>query len=168
MKILTYPNPKLKRKAEAVKAFNKELAKIAKEMFQFMYKLNGVGLAATQIGLPYCLAVVNPTRQPAGEIVLINPRFTKTGPGTVNEDEGCLSVPGLSARVKRFANVTCEYQNLKGEKVVLEARELLARILQHEIDHLNGILFIDRLSEDERKLLLNRGSQKAKDEISPS
>lgn len=156
MKILTYPHPSLKKKSTLIKVFNKELAKIAKEMFQFMYKLNGVGLAATQVGLPYSIAVINPTRKTSDEIVLINPRFTKTGPGTVSEEEGCLSVPGISARVKRFTSVICEYHNLKGEKVVLEARELLARILQHETDHLNGVLFIDRLSEDERKLLLNK------------
>ncbi|MBI5778598.1 MAG: peptide deformylase [Planctomycetes bacterium] len=164
MKILTYPNPSLKRKSTSIKVFNKELAKIAKEMFQFMYKLNGVGLAATQVGLPYSIAVINPTRQPADEIVLINPRFTKTGPGTINEEEGCLSVPGISARVKRFTAVTCEYHNLKGEKAVLEARDLLARILQHEIDHLNGVLFIDRLGEDERKILLNKSPAKTKNE----
>jgi len=164
MKILTYPHPSLKRKSTPIKVFNKELAKIAKEMFQFMYKLNGVGLAATQIGLPYSIAVINPTRKTSDEIVLINPRFTKIGPGTVSEEEGCLSVPGISARVKRFNSVICEYHNLKGEKVVLEARELLARILQHETDHLNGVLFIDRLGEDERKLLLTKSPRKAKDE----
>lgn len=164
MKILTYPNPSLKKKAAPIKTFNKELAKIAKEMFQFMYKLNGVGLAATQVGLPYSIAVINHTRKTSDEIVLINPRFIKAGPEIVNEEEGCLSVPGLSARVKRFGSVTCEYHNLKGEKVVLEARELLARILQHEIDHLNGILFIDRLGEDERKALLNKDAKKPKDE----
>jgi peptide deformylase len=154
MKMLTYPNPSLNKKAAAVKVFNKELAKTAKELFQFMYKFNGVGLAATQVGLPYSIAVINPTRKSADEIVLINPRLTKTGPEIVCEEEGCLSVPGVSARVKRFTGVTCEYHNLKGEKVVLEARDLLARILQHEIDHLNGILFIDRVPAGERKSLL--------------
>ncbi|MEK7309620.1 MAG: peptide deformylase [Planctomycetota bacterium] len=164
MKILTYPHPSLQRKSAAIKVFNKELAKIAKDMFQFMYKLNGVGLAATQVGLPYSIAVINPSRKTSDEIVLINPRFTKTSRETVREDEGCLSVPGLSARVKRHSGVTCEYHNLKGEKVVLEARELLARILQHEIDHLNGILFIDRLADDERKILLTKRPAKTKDE----
>jgi len=164
MKILTYPHPSLKRKAAAIKVFNKELAKIAKDMFQFMYKLNGVGLAATQIGLPYNIAVVNPTRKTSDEIVLINPRFTKASKETVNEEEGCLSVPGISARVKRHTGVTCEYYNLKGEKIILEARELLARILQHETDHLNGVLFIDRLTDDEKKALLSKVPAKAKNE----
>lgn len=164
MKILTYPHPSLQKKSGAIKIFNKELANIARKMFQFMYKLNGVGLAATQVGLPYSIAVINPTRQTSDEIVLINPRFIKTSRETVHEDEGCLSVPGLSARVKRHIGVTCEYHNLKGEKAVLEARELLARILQHEIDHLNGILFIDRLTDDERKALLTKSPAKAKDE----
>ena len=156
MKILTYPHPTLRKKAAVIKVFNKELANIARKMFQFMYKLNGVGLAATQVGLPYSIAVINPTRKAADEIVLINPRFIKTSRETVTEDEGCLSVPGLSARVKRHLGVTCEYYNLKGEQVILEARELLARILQHETDHLNGILFIDRLSAEERKSALQK------------
>lgn len=164
MKILTYPHPSLKRKSTAIKMFNKELAKIAKAMFQFMYKLNGVGLAATQVGLPYSIAVINPTRKTSDEIVLINPLFTKASRETVQEDEGCLSVPGISARVKRHTDVTCEYYNLKGEKVILEAHELMARILQHEIDHLNGILFIDRLTDDERKILLDKSPAKAKNE----
>lgn len=155
MKILTYPHPALQRKSVTVKVFNKELANIARKMFQLMYKLNGVGLAATQVGLPYSIAVINPTRKTSDEIVLLNPRFIKTSKETITEDEGCLSVPGVSAQVKRHISVTCEYHNLKGEKIILEARELLAKILQHEIDHLNGILFIDKLSANERKSALS-------------
>jgi len=154
MKIMTYPHPSLQRKSGTVKVFNKELANIARKMFQLMYKLNGVGLAATQVGLPYSIAVINPTRKTSDEIVLLNPRLIKTSKEIITEDEGCLSVPGISAQVKRHISVTCEYHNLKGEKTVLEARELLAKILQHEIDHLNGILFIDKLSANERKLAL--------------
>jgi len=156
MKILTYPHPSLQRKSGSIKIFNKELANIAKKMFHLMYKLNGVGLAANQVGLPYSIAVINPTRKESEEIVLVNPRLIKASRETIHEDEGCLSVPGVSAQVKRHLGVTCEYYNLKGEKAVLDARELLAKILQHEIDHLNGILFIDRLSAEERQEALRK------------
>lgn len=154
MKILTYPHPALGKKAPAIRLFNKELANITRKMFQLMYKLNGVGLAANQVGLPYSIAVINPTRKESDELVLVNPRITKTSSETIIEDEGCLSLPGISAQVRRHIGVTCEYCDLKGEKKVLAAQALLAKILQHEIDHLNGILFIDRISVAERQVAL--------------
>lgn len=156
LKIRTYPDPALKKKAEPVRAFNKELANIARNMFRIMYNLNGVGLAANQVGLSQRLVVINPTRNEADELVLVNPRLVRTGSEVIIEDEGCLSLPGISVLVRRHKDITCEYFSLKGEKRSLEAGGLMAKILQHEIDHLNGVLCIDRISEPQRRAALRK------------
>ncbi|MFH1231767.1 MAG: peptide deformylase [Planctomycetota bacterium] len=154
MKILTYPDQFLSRESTPVKVFNKNLRQLCQKMFELMYKQNGVGLSATQIGLPHSIVVVNPTKKTSDEIVLINPKIIKTSGKTCEEEEGCLSVPNLSAGIKRFVKITCQSFNLEGKKTISDFEGLLSRIIQHEIDHLNGILFIDRLPEDKRKLLL--------------
>lgn len=154
MKILIYPDPFLSRKSTPVKVFNKNLSQLCQKMFESMYKQNGVGLSATQIGLTHSIIVVNPTKKTSDEIVLINPRIIKRSDETCEEEEGCLSVPNLAAKIKRFVKITCQSFNLEGKKIISDFESLLSRIIQHEIDHLNGILFIDRLPEDKRKLLL--------------
>jgi peptide deformylase len=154
MKILTYPHPFLNRKSIPVKIFNKNLHQLCQKMFELMYKQNGVGLAATQTGLPHSILVANQTKKTSDEIMLINPRIIKTSKETCEEEEGCLSFPGLSAKVKRSVKITCQSFNLEGEKTISDFEGLLSRVIQHEIDHLNGILFIDRLPEDKKKLLI--------------
>ena len=155
MKILVYPDPFLNKKTTLVKVFNKSIQKPVRKMFNMMYKENGVGLAANQIGLPHRILVINLTKMTSDEIVLINPKITKTS-GKICEEEGCLSVPGLVAEVKRFTKVTCRTYNMKGQKIEAVFEGLLARVVQHEIDHLNGILFIDRLDEAKKKTLLKQ------------
>ncbi|MFH1226603.1 MAG: peptide deformylase [Planctomycetota bacterium] len=148
MRILTHPNPVLKRKAQPVKEINKRLSKLVREMFETMYKANGVGLAGPQVDFPFAVAVINLTRKPADEIVLINPRITKAS-GALICDEGCLSLPQFTAKIKRSKKVVCEAHDLAGKKVTIEAEDVLARAIQHELDHLNGILLLDRLEKSE-------------------
>ena len=150
MKILTYPNRKLHKKIKKVDKIDRALKKIVRRMFDLMYKEGGVGLAASQAGYQFRLAVINLTKNPKDELVLINPVITDRN-GQVINDEGCLSVPGVTAPVKRSKQITCQALDLNGREIVLRDDELLARVLQHEIDHLNGVLFIDRLEPAERQ-----------------
>jgi peptide deformylase len=116
-------------------------------MFDLMYEHEGVGLAANQVDLPYRLFVGNPEGDPAAkdaEYVFINPVLS-AGRGQEMDDEGCLSIPGVRAPVTRNARIKVQAYDLAGEEVVMDAEGLMARILQHETDHLDGILFIDRL-----------------------
>lgn len=146
MKILVYPHPALKRKAQPVKQFGKKLEKFVRQMFEAMYKADGVGLAGPQVNVPYAIAVVNLTRKPADELVLINPKIVKSS-GALVCDEGCLSFPSFSAKVKRARHIVCEAFNAEGNRFTRAADELLARAIQHEIDHLNGILLVDRMEK---------------------
>jgi peptide deformylase len=146
MKILVYPHPALKRKAQPVKQFGKKLEKFVRQMFETMYKADGVGLAGPQVDVPYAVAVVNITRKPSNELVLINPKIVKSS-GALVCDEGCLSFPSFSAKVKRSRHIACEAFDTKGKQITFAADDLLARAIQHEIDHLNGILLVDRMEK---------------------
>lgn len=147
MKILVYPHPALKQKAQSIKQFGRKLDKFVRQMFETMYKADGVGLAGPQVNVPYAVAVINVTRKPSDELVLINPKVIKAA-GAVVCDEGCLSFPSFSAKVKRSRNIVYEAFDTKGNKVTLAADDLLARAIQHEIDHLNGILLVDRMEKE--------------------
>jgi peptide deformylase len=161
--ILKYPDPKLRRKAQDVRQINKDLKQLARKMLDLMYKENGVGLAATQVGKPLRMLVINLSKKPAGEIVLINPKINKKS-GKIHEEEGCLSVPGFSAKVSRHKRILCEALNLDGRKIEIDTglipvteeqsiQDNLSRVIQHEMDHLDGVLFVDYLTEEEKKAL---------------
>jgi peptide deformylase len=125
-----------------------ELRRIIGEMFELMYEDKGVGLAANQVGLPYRFFVANLLSDPAAkdeEIVLINPVITKRT-GTAEAEEGCLSFPGIWAPVRRPEKISMTAFNLAGEEVTIETDGFLARAIQHETDHLDGTVFIDRLT----------------------
>ena len=155
--ILTYPHPTLRQKAEIVKDVGKEIRKLAENMAETMYNAPGVGLAAPQIGQSLQLIVIDPTGQKAqGLMVLINPKIV-AGEGEVEEEEGCLSIPGFYFKIKRYAKVRVKgYDPLKEKTVEIEADGLLARIFQHEIDHLEGTLIIDHLGRVKRELYHRR------------
>ncbi|MFA5794347.1 MAG: peptide deformylase [Candidatus Brocadiia bacterium] len=148
MKILTHPHPALKRKAQPVKEINKRLVKFVRAMFDTMYKANGVGLAGPQVNFPFAVAVINLTRKPADEIVLINPKITKAS-GALICEEGCLSLPEFTAKIKRSKKIVCEAHDLTGKRFAIEAEDILARAVQHELDHLNGVLLLDRMEKSE-------------------
>lgn len=143
LKVRKYGDPALRRRAELVGAVTPEVRAIVADMIDTMYDEVGVGLAAPQVGIPLRLIVVA-DEQTRESRVLINPTIAEQG-GQVTAEEGCLSIPGIFAQVSRAAWVTVQALDLDGRTVTLEARGLLARVLQHEIDHLDGVLFIDRL-----------------------
>jgi peptide deformylase len=148
LQIIQYPHPTLRHVSKPLKRVDKELYAIVGEMFELMYVANGVGLAANQVDLPYRLIVINLQSNPEAkdqEFVFINPVLTSRK-GNAEAEEGCLSLPGLYADVKRSERAVLNAYDLAGQEVTLELEGLFARAVQHEIDHLDGILFIDRLS----------------------
>jgi peptide deformylase len=152
--IVKYGDPILEKPTGMVKAFDEEFEQLAEDMFASMYAAQGVGLAAPQIGLGIRLAVVDVTsgKNPEAKIVLANPEVIHFE-GEKREEEGCLSIPGFRGYVVRPQFVTVRAQNAKGETFEMRGEELLARAFCHEIDHLNGILFIQHLSMLKRDLI---------------
>ena len=155
--ILKYPDPVLARKADPVTVFDKELAKLADDMFQSMYAAEGIGLAAPQIGLSKRLFIVDTSlgKNQDERLVLINPEIVHRE-GKQLEEEGCLSLPDIRDKVSRAAHVRMRAQDVDGKWFEIDGDELLARAFQHENDHLDGILFIDRISRLKRDLTLRR------------
>jgi len=159
LEIRIYPDEVLKKKAETVTDFNDELKELVNQMLETMYEKKGVGLAANQVGILKKVVVIDldsgKENQGKNPIILINPEIVKAE-GEEIAEEGCLSLPGLYKKVKRALYVKVKAQNLDGEEFEIEGEGLLARALQHEIDHLNGIVFIDRLSPLQRRLALEK------------
>jgi len=152
--IVKYGDPILEKPGAPVKKFDAELEELAEDMFASMYAAQGVGLAAPQIGKSLRLAVVDVTggKNPEAKIVLVNPEIVHAE-GEVREEEGCLSIPGFRGYVLRPQFVTIKAQNTKGEAFEIRGENLLARAFCHEIDHLNGILFLQHLSMLKRDLI---------------
>jgi len=155
--VVKYPDPALAKRGEEVTSFDKELAQLVEEMFESMYAAQGIGLAAPQIAISKRIAVVDLSfgKTPKDKLVLINPQVIYTE-GRQVEEEGCLSLPEIREKVVRAERVTVKAQNVKGEFFEVEGDELLARALLHEIDHLDGVLFIDRISRLKRELVLRK------------
>jgi len=152
--IVKYGDPVLEKPGATVKTFDAEIEELAEDMFASMYAAQGVGLAAPQIGKSLRLAVVDVSngKNPEAKIVLINPEIIHAE-GEVREEEGCLSIPGFRGYVVRPQFVTVRAQNAKGETFEIRGENLLARAFCHEIDHLNGILFLQHLSMLKRDLI---------------
>jgi peptide deformylase len=149
-----YGDPVLRKTAAPVSVFDDGLRALVEKMVEALRNANGVGLAAPQVGVSSRVAVIDTEYGEAPPYVLVNPEIVSASDETVTEDEGCLSLPGISLDVKRPAQVSVRAQNEKGEEYTIEnASGLLAKALQHEIDHLNGILFIDHVSAVQRGLL---------------
>jgi peptide deformylase len=171
--ILKYPDPLLKTTAAPVESVDDEIRALIDDMIQTMYCYRGIGLAAIQLGVARRVIVLDvpdmdldddSDMDPLGErgknaLAFVNPEITYSE-GTTVYEEGCLSVPGVNADVKRAANVRVEALDRVGNKVEIDAEGLLAIVLQHEIDHLNGILFIDRLSRLKRELVKRKLKKK--------
>jgi peptide deformylase len=155
--VVKYPDPVLAVPGEKVTEFTPELAEFVEEMFETMYAAQGIGLAAPQIAISKQITVIDVSfkERPEDKLVLINPEITDRE-GKQVEEEGCLSLPDIREKVSRSEWVKVRAQNVKGEFFEVEGEELLARALQHEIDHLHGILFIDHLSRLKRDLVKRR------------
>lgn len=155
LEIVTFPHPALKSKAAEVRDWSADLERLVQDMAETMYHAPGIGLAANQVGILQQVAVVDVSGPEEAKhlMVLINPRIVADEGREVME-EGCLSVPGFRAEVERAAKLTVLAKNLKGENLEIRAEGLFARALQHEIDHLQGKLFLDRLGRLKRSQLL--------------
>jgi peptide deformylase len=147
MKIVFYPHPALRHPAKPLTAIDKQVHWDAARMLELMYEHKGLGLAANQVFLPYRIVVLNPTGDPQQrdrEEVLLNP-VVLDRKGTIEGEEGCLSFPGLFQKIRRAKTVNVQAYNLRGEVVEKTVVELEARLWQHEVDHLDGILYIDKM-----------------------
>lgn len=150
LKIVLYPDPRLRVKNKRIAKFDEKLEKFAKEMFEVMYKTDGVGLSAPQVGVNLQLMVFNPEGEKGKgeEIVLINPRIFKYANKRSLFTEGCLSFPQLEGDVERPVSVRIEAQDIKGKKFDIHLKGFQARIFQHEYDHLKSMLFFERMTPD--------------------
>ncbi len=163
-RIRTWPDKILKEPTKEVDFFDDRLKEYIENMWGFMYKEEGVGLAANQIGIPYQILVIDTSKrenknedekeQPV-KLVLINPKIVEKE-GEVQSTEGCLSFPGIQITIPRYKRVKVIGKNEKGEDIEIESSEFLSIVLQHEIDHLNGIPFISYLSPLKRKIVLDK------------
>lgn len=152
LEVLKYPDPTLRRGGKEVQEFGKDLRATAEQMLHTMYSYKGVGLAAPQVGLELNLLVLNPTGDPEDaedELVMLNPKILSRKTMEYGE-EGCLSFPSIYAEVERHKKIRISYQTLDGESLEVGFEDYMARIVLHEMDHLQGVLFVDRLSAAER------------------
>ncbi|OUS24158.1 peptide deformylase [Thalassotalea sp. 42_200_T64] len=146
LNILRFPDERLRTVAVDVTEVTDDTKKIIEDMFETMYEENGVGLAATQVNIHQRIVVMDTSDDKSEPIVLINPVITKKSGDLMINEEGCLSVPGQYAKVERNTQVSVTALDKQGEQFSIDAEELLAICIQHELDHLNGVLFIDYLS----------------------
>ncbi len=146
LKIVFYPHPALRHQSKPIKRVDADLKRIIREMFTLMYEANGIGLAANQVNLPFRLFVINLAAVPdeGEELVFLNPVLSKPK-GSEEYEEGCLSLPQLYAPVLRPKQVMVQAYNLRGEEISTSLDGMLARVVQHEYDHLEGVLFTDRV-----------------------
>ncbi len=163
--IRTYPDPVLRRKAETVEKIDESILRLIEDMAETMYNAPGIGLAANQVGRPVKVLVIDLQRENSenGLIALINPELV-SGRGEVNYEEGCLSVPEFYSQVNRFEEVVVCALDREGKNVEINADGLLAIALQHEIDHLEGKLFIDLMSPVARDIFKRKWKKKHKEE----
>ena len=152
LKIIHYPHRTLRHQSKPIKRIDRELKSIVEQMFGLMYEARGIGLAANQVDLPLQLFVINLAGDPntGEELVFINP-VVDSPKGTAEAEEGCLSIPGINGIVARPSSIHVTAYDLNGNEVDLVADGLMARAIQHEYDHLQGVLFIDRLSDSAKK-----------------
>ena len=156
-RILTYPNPVLRQKVETVTSFDDSLKQLASDLAETMYDAPGAGLAANQIGVCLRVAVINvsESEEEKSYLVLVNPEIIEKE-GCQVDEEGCLSVIDLTANVERYRKLLIRAQDLNGKTLEFPAEDFFARVIQHELDHLKGILFIDHLSSLKRTLYKKR------------
>jgi peptide deformylase len=166
--ILIVPEKKLRLKSEPVKTVDAALRSLVADMFATMYEAPGIGLAAIQIGEPLRLITMDLAKKddPPVPLVFINPEILWTSDETSTYEEGCLSIPEYYEEVERPAKVKVKYLDLDGKEQELEADGLLATCLQHEIDHINGVLFIDHISKLKRNMVMKKFTKAAKKGVS--
>ena len=156
-KILKFPDQDLRIKAKPVESFDEELKTLTDDMFDTMHSVNGIGLAATQIGVAKQVAVIDISPEKNEPLVIVNPAIQILDPSKKEDyDEGCLSVPGFFEKISRPSDIKLTYQDLNGKKQEIKPEGLLTKVVQHELDHLNGRLFVDHISELKRRRIRNK------------
>ncbi len=153
--IITYPDPRLRKKGAPVEVFDEEIIRIKNDMLETMYDAEGVGLSATQVDIQKSILVADTSQNQDQPICLVNPKITETN-GQEIMNEGCLSVPGIFADVQRAEHIVVEAQDEFGKPIRIETEGLLSVCIQHEMDHLQGKLFVDYLSAEKRRLVLEK------------
>lgn len=158
LKLFEYPHPVLKQKTEKVEKVDNEIKKLLDDMLETMYASNGCGLAAPQIGVSKRIVVIDIAHEDEepNPLYMVNPQIIWKSEEKVCGEEGCLSVPGQRAEVERFASVKIKYLDYDGKEQELLAEDFLAIAVQHELDHLDGVLYIDHLSRLKRQMLLKK------------
>ena len=165
LKVLTYPHPTLRIKSEPVTKFDKNLEKLLNDMVETMYANDGIGLAAIQVGQPVCAIVLDVSQKEKSEpglTKLVNPEIIEYSESTTY-NEGCLSVPDINEVVARHKNIKIKAQDEKGKERIIDATGLFSICIQHELDHLNGVLFVDKLSRLKRELIKSKLKRLGKD-----
>ncbi len=162
--ILILPDKRLRLVSEPVKKVDRDIRQLVEDLFESMYEAPGIGLAAIQIGVPWRVITMDLAKKetPKEPRVFINPEILWQSEEKATYEEGCLSIPEFYEEVERPAQVRVKYLDLEGKEQVLEANGLLATCLQHEIDHLNGVLFIDHISKLKRDRVVKKFSKAAK------
>ncbi len=164
-KILTEPNPFLRQKSKPVDKVNDSVRELMDDMLETMYKAPGIGLAAIQIGVPKRIIVLDISKNPEKKepMYFVNPEIVSSSKNDATYEEGCLSVPGQFAEIDRPDKCHVKYLDYNGETKELKAEGLLATCIQHEIDHLEGILFIDYLSKLKKSMIIKKLSKQKKE-----
>ena len=162
--LILLPDPVLRRQSDPIERVDDAVLKLADDMLETMYDAPGIGLAAVQVGIPRRLLVVDCSREDEDQapMVFINPQVVTSSDERSTYEEGCLSIPDYYAEVERPMQVTVDYVDRLGKQQQIEADGLLATCLQHEIDHLNGILFIDHISKLKRDMVIKKFTKLAK------
>ncbi|QKV19426.1 peptide deformylase [Oricola thermophila] len=162
--LVLLPDPVLRQKSKPVERVDDDIRRFADDMLETMYEAPGIGLAAIQVGEPIRLLVMDVSKddEEKSPFVLINPEIVSTGDETSTYEEGCLSIPDYYAEVERPATVTVNYVDRDGKQRTMDADGILATCVQHEIDHLNGVLFIDHISKLKRDMVIRKFTKLAK------
>ena len=160
--VLRFPDEKLRTIATQVVEVNDNIKAIVSDMFDTMYDENGVGLAATQVNIHQQIVVMDVSENKENPLVFINPEIINKSNDTVINEEGCLSVPGCYAKVDRHTQVTVKALDINGKEFTLDGEELLAVCIQHELDHLKGVLFVDYLSPLKRQRIKKKLEKEAR------
>lgn len=153
LRIVQFPHPVLRQRAGPVDGMNSELERLVADMVETMYHAPGVGIAANQVAVPVQIAVIDVSRpeEPQNPLVLLNPKIIELSKETEKAEEKCLSVPDFQSEVERALKIAVLARDLKGQEIKITAEGFMARVLQHEIDHLNGTLYIDRIGRLKRQ-----------------
>ena len=165
--LIILPDPVLRQVSKPIERVDADLQRLSDDMLETMYDAPGIGLAAIQIGVPRRMLVIDLSKE--GEekqpLIFINPEIVRSSDERSVYEEGCLSIPDYYAEVERPANVTVKYLDREGKEQSVEADGLLATCLQHEIDHLNGVLFIDHISRLKREMVIKKFTKAAKSKV---